>query len=52
MVGLDQNSFRYALKKAGGRAAIIKKQKDQSDNTSREVVPDALKVEKEWTRWS
>ena len=28
LVGLDQDSFRYALKKAGERASIMKKQKD------------------------
>jgi len=37
LVELDQDSFRSELKEAGERAAIIKKQKDQSD--------------KYWTRW-
>ena len=35
LVGLDQDSFHSALKKAGERAAIIKKKKDQSDVISR-----------------
>ena len=35
LVGLDQDSFCSALKKAGGCAAIIKQQKDQSDTISR-----------------
>ena len=52
LVGLDQDSFRSALKEAGKRAAIIKKQKDQSDIISRESAPGALKGEKDWTRWS
>ena len=43
LVGFDQDSFRSALKKAGKRASIIKRQKDQSDTISREAVPDALK---------
>ena len=34
-------------KKAGERAAIIKKQKDQSDTIIREAAPGALKVEKD-----
>ena len=34
LVGLDQDSFRSALKKAGERAAIIKQQKYQSDTIS------------------
>ena len=51
-VGLDQDSFRSALKKAGERAAIIKKQKYQSDTISIEAAPGALKGEKDWTRWS
>ena len=44
LVGLDQDSFRSALKKAGKRAAIIKKQKYQSDTISREAAPVVLKV--------
>ena len=52
LVGLDQDSFRSALKEAGKRAAIIKKYKNQSDNISKEAVPGALKVEKYWIRWS
>ena len=52
MVGLDQDSFRSALKEAGKRAAIIKKQRDQIDTTSREAAPNALKGKKYWTRWS
>ena len=52
LVGLDQNSFRSALKNAGKRAAIIKKQKDQSDTISREAAPGPLKGEKDRTRWS
>ena len=52
LVGLDQDSFRSALKEAGKRAAIIKKQKDQSDTIIREAAPVALKGEKDWTRWS
>ena len=51
LVGLDQDSFLSALKKAGKRAAIIKKQKDQSDTTSRETAHGALKGEKDWTIW-
>ena len=52
LVGLDQDSFRYALKKAGERAAVIKKHKDQSDTISIEAAPGALKGEKDYTRWS
>ena len=52
LVGLDQNIFRYSLKEAGERAAIINKQKDQSDTISREAAPGALKGEKDWTRYS
>ena len=52
LVGLDQDSFRSALKEAGKHAAIIKKQKDQSDTISRESSHGALKGEKYWTRWS
>ena len=52
LVGLDQDSFRSTLKYAGECAAIIKKQKDQSDTISREAAPGALKGEKDWTRWS
>ena len=52
MAGLDQDSFRSALKKAGERAAIIKKQKYHSDTISREAVPGSLKVKKDWNRWS
>ena len=33
LVGLDQDRFRSALNEAGERAAIIKKQKDQSDTS-------------------
>ena len=43
LVGLDQDSFLSALKEAGECAAIIKKQKDQSDTISREASPGALK---------
>ena len=50
LVGLDQDSFRSALKKAGKRAAIIKQHKDQSDTISREAAPGTLKGEKDWTR--
>ena len=46
LVGLDQDSFRSALKEAGKHAAIIKKQKDQSDTISREAAPGALKGER------
>ena len=35
LVGLDQDRFRSALNEAGERAAIIKKQKEQSDTISR-----------------
>ena len=52
LVRLDHDSFRSALKKAGERAAIIKKQKYQSDAISREAAPSALKEEKDWTIWS
>ena len=52
LVGLDQDSFRSALKKAGKCVAIIKKQKDQSDTISGEAATGALKGEKDWTRWS
>ena len=52
LVGLDQNRFRSAHKESGERAAIIKKQKDQSDTIIREASTGALKVEKDWTRWS
>ena len=52
LVGLDQDSFRSALKEAGKRAAIIKKQKDQSDTISRQASPGALKGKNYWTRWS
>ena len=41
--GLDQGNFRSALKEAGERAAIIKKQRDQIDTTSREAASGALK---------
>ena len=49
---LDQDSFRFALNKARKRAAIIKKQKDQSDTISIKAAPGALKGEKDWTRCS
>ena len=52
LVGLDQDSFRSALKEAGKRATIINKQKYQSDTISIEAAPGALKIEKDWTRWS
>ena len=52
MFGIDQDSFRSALKKASECAAIIKQQKYQSDTISREAAYCALKVEKDWTRWS
>ena len=52
LVGLDQDSFRSALKEVGKRGTIIKKKKDQSDAISRESAPGALKGEKDWTRWS
>ena len=52
LVGLDQDSFRSALKEACERGAIIKKQKDQSDTIIREAAPGALKGDKYWTRWS
>ena len=52
LVGLDQDSFRSELKKAGKRADIIKQKKDQSDTISREAAHGALKGEKYWTRWS
>ena len=52
LVRIDQDSFRSALKNSGKRAAIIKKQKEHSDNISREVSPGALKGEKDWKRWS
>ena len=50
--GLDQDSFRSALKKAGKCAAIIKQQKDHSDTISREVAPSAIKGDKDWNKWS
>ena len=34
LVGLDEDSFRSALKKAGKRDAIIKQQKEQSGTIS------------------
>ena len=43
LVGIDQNSFRSALKKAGKRAAIIKKQKDQRDTISSEALIQVAK---------
>ena len=52
LVGLDQDSFRSALKEAGERAAIINKQKYHSDTISREAAPGALKGENDWTIWS
>ena len=52
LVGLDQDFFRSALKKAGKCAAIIKKQKAQSDTIIIKDAPGALKVEKYWTRCS
>ena len=42
LVGLDQDSFRSALKEVGKRAAIIKKQKDQSDTINIEAAHGAL----------
>ena len=47
LVGLDQDSFRSALKEAGKRATIMKKEKYQSDNISKEATPGALKREKD-----
>ena len=47
LVGIDKDRFRSALKEAGKRATIIKKQKFQSDTISREAAPGVLKVEKE-----
>ena len=52
MVGLYQDSFCYALNKAGESAAIIKKHKDQSYAIIREAPPGALKGEKDSTIWS
>ena len=46
LVGLDQDSFRSALRELGKHAAIIKKQKNQSDTISRKAAPGALKGEK------
>ena len=47
LVRLDQDSFRSTLKEAGERAAIIKKQKEQSDTIRREAAPGALNGEKD-----
>ena len=52
LVGLDQDSFRCALKEAGKCDAIIRKNKDQRDNISIYAAPGALKGEKYWTRRS
>ena len=43
LVGLDQDIFHSAFKEAGELAAIIKKNKDQSNTISREAAPGALK---------
>ena len=52
LVRLDQDSFCSALKNSVKHAAIIKKQKNQSDTIRRESTPGDLKREKYWTRWS
>ena len=44
LVRLDQDIFCSALKEAGKRAAIIKKQKDQSDTIIREASTGGLGV--------
>ena len=50
LVRIYQDSFCSALKKAGERADIIKKKKDQSDAISSKSAPGSLKGEKDWTR--
>ena len=49
-VGLDQDSFPSAHKKAGKRATNIKEQKEQSDTIRIEAAPGVLKGDKYWTR--
>ena len=47
LVGLDHDSFCSDVKEAGERAAIIKKQKEQSDTIRRDAAPGALNGEKD-----
>ena len=52
LVRIGQDIFRSALKKAGKRAAIIKKQKDKSDTISREAASGPALLSFQVTRCS
>jgi hypothetical protein len=49
--GLDQHTFREALKIAAQRAEIRKEESDSSDLMFKEASPGKLKDEKKWDVW-